>query len=191
MGYEPGKSAAYTLGESLKTMAESFEKLFTSLADPKGKDGASTLDTIAAAMTTFANAITSITNAVRGAKEWWDTPGFWQTGDISLFGRNFDVTPWDNGASGPNGRRKSTGASGGPVQGGRPILVGESGPEMFVPSGAGGIRTASQTRGMGYGSTVINLNGIVDAESARRSIEQLMRRSSLRTGTVNLNGSIF
>jgi phage-related minor tail protein len=82
-------------------------------------------------------------------------------------------------------------ASGGPVRGGRPYLVGENGPEMFVPSGAGAIRTASQTRGMGYGSTVINLNGIVDAESARRSIEKLMRESSLRTGTVNLNGSIF
>jgi hypothetical protein len=185
MGYEPGKSAAYTLGESLKTMAESFEKLFTSLADPKGKDGASTLDTIAGAMTTFANAITSITNAVRGAKEWWDTPGFWQTGDISLFGRNFDVTPWDNGASGPDGRR----AMGGPVSRNRPYLVGERGPELFVPSGSGAIRSNRQT--MGGGSTVINLNGIVDAESARRSIEQLMRRSSLRTGTVNLNGSIF
>jgi hypothetical protein len=41
------------------------------------------------------------------------------------------------------------------------------------------------------GGTTINLNGIVDAESARRTIEKLMRESSLRSGTVQLNGSIF
>jgi len=41
--------------------------------------------------------------------------------------------------------------------------------------------------GMGQGHTVINLNGIVDAESARRSIESLMQTSGLRTGAVNLN----
>jgi hypothetical protein len=183
MGYEPGKSAAYTLGESLKTMATAFTNLFTALSDPKGADGASTLDQIAGAMTTFANAITSITNAVRGAKEWWDTPGFWQTGDISLFGRNFDVTPWDNGASGPDGRR----AMGGPVSRNRPYLVGERGPELFVPSGSGAIRSNRQT--MGGGSTVININGVLDADSARRSIEQVLRNSAKRIGPVDLLGS--
>lgn len=34
----------------------------------------------------------------------------------------------------------------------------------------------------------INLNGIVDGESARRSIERVMQQSSIRTGAVNLNG---
>jgi hypothetical protein len=47
------------------------------------------------------------------------------------------------------------------------------------------------TSNQSMGNTTIHLNGIVDAESARRSIEQLMRKSSLRTGTVNLNGTIF
>jgi len=38
-------------------------------------------------------------------------------------------------------------------------------------------------------TNVINLNGIVDAESARRSIEQVLQRSSLRSGAINLVGS--
>lgn len=38
-------------------------------------------------------------------------------------------------------------------------------------------------------TNVINLNGIVDGESARRSIEQVLQRSSLRSGAINLVGS--
>jgi hypothetical protein len=38
-------------------------------------------------------------------------------------------------------------------------------------------------------TNVFNLNGIVDAESARRTIERTMQRSSLRTGAVNFAGS--
>jgi hypothetical protein len=41
------------------------------------------------------------------------------------------------------------------------------------------------------GNTIINLNGIVDAESARRSIEQLMKTSSLRTGEVKINRTVW
>jgi hypothetical protein len=32
------------------------------------------------------------------------------------------------------------------------------------------------------------MNGVVDGESARRSIEKVMQTSSRRTGAVNLNG---
>ena len=60
---------------------------------------------------------------------------------------------------------------------------------MFVPSGNGGIRTASQTRGMLGGGVTINLNGIVDADSARRSIEYVLQNSGKRLGAVNLTGS--
>ena len=188
MGLTPeGQPAGVTLGESLKTMATAFSELFTSLSS-KGPGGASALETFAVALTNIANGVTSIVTAFQNLKQIFDnlpkpikmilekTPNLYSIG-------KYLTTDGSNSTS--------TQASGGPVRGGRPYLVGENGPEMFVPSGAGGIRTASQTRGMGYGSTVINLNGIVDAESARRSIEQLMRRSSLRTGTVNLNGSIF
>jgi len=40
-------------------------------------------------------------------------------------------------------------------------------------------------------SVTINMNGIVDGESARRSIERLMQQSSQRTGAVNLGGSVL
>jgi hypothetical protein len=55
---------------------------------------------------------------------------------------------------------------------------------MFVPSGSGSIRG-----GGGGGQTIINLNGIIDAESARRSIEKLLQDSARRTGPINLVGA--
>ena len=48
-------------------------------------------------------------------------------------------------------------ASGGSVSGGQPYLVGERGPELFVPSGAGTIKNNSDTSSMGGGrGTIIN-----------------------------------
>jgi hypothetical protein len=79
-------------------------------------------------------------------------------------------------------------ATGGPVQRNTPYMVGENGPEMFVPSGSGSIRTNRQTMG-GGGTTIINLNGIVDADSARKSIERVLQNSGKRLGAVNLTGS--
>jgi len=38
-------------------------------------------------------------------------------------------------------------------------------------------------------STTIIMNGVIDGESARRSIERLMQDSSRRTGAVNLAGA--
>jgi hypothetical protein len=76
-------------------------------------------------------------------------------------------------------------AAGGSVMGGEAYRVGEFGPELFVPSSSGSIRPD----GGGSGTTIINLNGIVDAESARRSIERLLQNSSRRTGAINLVGA--
>jgi hypothetical protein len=67
-------------------------------------------------------------------------------------------------------------ANGGPVQGSTPIIVGERGPELFVPQSAGKIisnsslkGSGSNTGGMGSGSpTVVNYNiQAVDASSFR------------------------
>ena len=53
-------------------------------------------------------------------------------------------------------------ASGGPVRGGEPILVGERGPELFVPPKSGSIKNATTTAGMMGGSapqvTIINVS---------------------------------
>jgi hypothetical protein len=67
-----------------------------------------------------------------------------------------------------------------------PYRVGEFGPETFVPAGvSGSIRKDS---GSGQGVTVI-MNGIIDGESARRSIEKLLQDSARRTGAVNFIGA--
>jgi hypothetical protein len=78
-------------------------------------------------------------------------------------------------------------ALGGSVSAGQAVRVGELGSEVFVPTTGGQIIPHNKLSG-GGGNTFI-LNGIVDAESARRSIERVMQNSTLRTGAVNFAGS--
>jgi phage-related protein len=77
-------------------------------------------------------------------------------------------------------------AAGGTVRAGQAYRVGEFGAETFIPNGVSG--RIVPNAGGGGGNTFI-LNGIVDAESARRTIERVMQNSTLRTGAVNLAGS--
>jgi SLT domain-containing protein len=77
-------------------------------------------------------------------------------------------------------------AAGGSVMANRPYTVGEFGPETFVPNGSGSIRPNG---GLGNGGVTIIMNGVIDGESARRSIEKLLQDSSRRTGAINLVGA--
>jgi hypothetical protein len=189
-------SPAVKFGEALKRLATALGEMFKQFGanDVKGKAGE--LDSLATSFTNIADSITELTNSISNMINMSNWDRFkW------LMGQNLKYSPYgyayrfvkgrmgnDGGAGNVADAALSTEASGGPVRGGRPILVGENGPEMFVPSGAGGIRTASQTRGM-LGSTVININGVIDADSARRSIEQVLRNSAKRIGPVDLLGS--
>jgi len=76
-------------------------------------------------------------------------------------------------------------AAGGTVMGNKAYRVGEFGPETFIPNGVSGRIVPNA----GSGGNTFILNGIVDAESARRTIERVMQNSTLRTGAVNLAGS--
>jgi hypothetical protein len=49
-------------------------------------------------------------------------------------------------------------AAGGPVSAGKPYLVGERGPEIMIPQGAGRIVSNQDSSSMGAGSTVVNVN---------------------------------
>jgi phage-related minor tail protein len=49
-------------------------------------------------------------------------------------------------------------ATGGPVSGGSPYLVGERGPELFVPNGYGRVEALQSSQGRGV-SITINMNG--------------------------------
>jgi hypothetical protein len=64
-------------------------------------------------------------------------------------------------------------AGGGPVNADEPYLVGERGPEMFVPKGTGSI-VPNGAMGGGIGSIVVNIKGNVDSEvTARRMADQV------------------
>jgi hypothetical protein len=75
-------------------------------------------------------------------------------------------------------------AAGGSVMAGQPYRVGEFGSEIFVPSGSGSIRPDN-----GGGGNTFIFNGVIDGESARRSIERLLQDSARRTGAVSLVGA--
>lgn len=78
-------------------------------------------------------------------------------------------------------------AQGGPASGGRPVVVGEQGPEIFVPRTAGevlpnrpGLAAASAARPI---SITVNMNGTGDSEAIRQSGTQValaVRRALLR-----------
>jgi phage-related protein len=75
-------------------------------------------------------------------------------------------------------------AAGGSVSAGQTVKVGEFGAEYFTPNSSGVIRRD----GGGGGNTFI-FNGVIDGESARRSIEELLQNSARRTGAVNFVGA--
>lgn len=60
------------------------------------------------------------------------------------------------GVAAPNADNPFYHATGGPVLANQPIMVGENGPEMFIPSGHGSIATATQTKNA-VGGRPINL----------------------------------
>jgi len=69
-------------------------------------------------------------------------------------------------------------ASGGPVSGGTPYVVGEKGPELFVPQGSGSIVPNDQ---MGGGATTINFNNATvrndsDLDSIISAVKQSLNR---------------
>jgi hypothetical protein len=77
-------------------------------------------------------------------------------------------------------------AVGGSVSAGQAVRVGELGSEVFVPTTGGQIVPNNKLNG---GGNTFVFNGVIDGESARRSIERIMQQSTRRTGAVNLAGS--
>jgi hypothetical protein len=65
-------------------------------------------------------------------------------------------------------------ANGGPVQSGGAFLVGERGPEVFVPGSSGTVVDARDTARMGGGSVTVNVS-TPDADSFRASRRQISR----------------
>jgi hypothetical protein len=173
-----GKAGGISLGESLRNVAEAFGKLFATLTDSDAKGSTDTLTNIANALNSVANGINSVANAYKKAKD--------IGGAVLEF---LIINPGEGPKFADSRLGKALGytsrAAGGPVGAGQLTRVGEFGPELFVPSGSGSIRPDN---GAGQGVTIV-MNGVIDGESARRSIERLLQDSSRRTGAVNLVGA--
>jgi len=180
---EMGDTGEGSLGRSLAIIAESFGNLFRALTSSEADESKSTLESLADAMNSVAAGINAVANAYKFAKsvggKFLETiiMGEGKAGWLSWV----PGLPFGAPGTGPNGRR----ASGGPVTRSNSYLVGERGPEIFTPTIGGKITSNAN---MGSGTTII-LQGIVDAESARRSIEQLIQRSARRTGAIDWVGA--
>ena len=83
-------------------------------------------------------------------------------------------------------------AAGGPVSGGTPYLIGEQGPELFIPQGSGNIIPNSQLGSGGGRTTIINNISAIDAKSVAQlfaenrmtlfgNVEQARRELPMRT----------
>jgi hypothetical protein len=176
LGASVGDTGAYSLGTSLKALSDAFGKLFTTIT-ADGDESSGSLQTLANALVSVANGINAVANAYKKARD--------------LGGKILDFISIDPG-EGPKFADSRLGkalgytsrAAGGPVFAGQMTRVGEFGPEMFVPSGSGSVRPDNG----GQGVTII-MNGVIDGESARRSIERLLQDSSRRTGAINLVGA--
>jgi hypothetical protein len=178
--YDGQGGGGYNLGLALKNIGDGFAKLFKAFTD----DGDETTDS----MTEFANALNSVANGINAVAKAY-------SGAKSTFKdvKKTAIGQFLFGSYGPNGMFPGllnpsgvpSRAAGGPVGANQVTRVGEFGPELFVPSGSGSIRPNA---GAGSGVTII-MNGVIDGESARRSIERLLQDSSRRTGAINLVGA--
>lgn len=177
-----GPPGTDNLAKALMSVSNSFQNLFTTLSG--GSPDANTqLNNLASALQRIANGINAIANGYGKLDRFVKSENYQRFLDL-IFG------PKGSAASRtiiPFGSVDvSKRASGGPVTGGMPYLVGERGPELFLPSSNGSI---VPNNALG-GTTVININGIVDAESARRSIQRLIQESSRRTGPVSWTAAV-
>jgi len=81
-------------------------------------------------------------------------------------------------------------ANGGTVSGNSPYIVGERGPELFVPTGSGRIVPNHQLGGSGGGNIFINVSGAIDQEGTARRIVDVLNNSYYR-GTNGANALAF
>jgi hypothetical protein len=159
-------NGANQLGGALRAITDSFAKLFSTITE----DG----DPATSSLTKLADAIERIANNLDAVARNWK-----KVTDVGRIIQNpFNI---DLPEAGFTSR-----AAGGPVMGNQVTRVGEFGPELFVPNGVSG--SVRKDNGSGSGNTFI-FNGVIDGESARRSIEKLLQTSARRTGAINLAGA--
>jgi hypothetical protein len=192
-----GEDAIYNLGEKtrkfLKLLADNKDGLAKTAAIMAGIFIGAKAGTMAQGIVTAVKSIITVMRALTGAAALAAGAEAAATGGTSFYA----ALPAIGAIAGAFGVAALMGLSGlKPAEIPKALDSGTTfGPNnepLLVPGGSYDYRPApsnfkrSNFRNNGN-STVINLNGIVDSESARRSIESLLQTSSLRTGAVNLN----
>jgi hypothetical protein len=161
-------NGANTLGGSLRAVVDAFANLFGTITE----DG----DPATNSLTQFAESIERIADGLDTLATNWNkvTAVFrFIQNPLNLNVPEAGFTPRPAGM-----------ATGGSVMGGRPYRVGEFSSEVFIPSGSGSIRPDRSS-----GGNTFIFNGVIDGESARRSIERVLQNSAKRTAPINLVGS--
>jgi hypothetical protein len=168
--YDGQGGGAYNLGLALTNIGNAFGKLFTALTEPAAGEATSTLQTFANALNSIAKGINAVASAYKTAKnlggrilDFIDVSGNPAEGIFDPQSPNY---VFNNSNS--NAKNKSNSAS-----------------NVFVPNTG---KMSNQS--FAGGPTVINLNGIVDAASARKSIERLLQTQSRISGPINLAGAM-
>ena len=170
MGYGD-QSGAYNLGRALRDVADSFGQLFDAFTGSGPSNTNSKLQSIADSLVSVANGINAVADAyTKGGKFIDKLTGGNRLMAIPILGTYLST----------RGKR----ALGGPVTAGGSYLVGERGPEIFTPRSSGSIAAN------GAGGNTFVFNGVVDGESARRSIERLFQTSSRISGAPNFTGAM-
>ena len=168
-----GKGDGASLGKSIKNVATAMSDFINIISGSTDKT-----KTMSDAIKSIADAINFLADAIRNIAK------------VQKYLPNLlTLTRFLQGKGGFGGLLpswNSTRALGGPVSKGQSYLVGEHGPEIFTPMGGGSITSNSR---IGGGGNTFVFNGIVDGESARRSIERVLQQSSIRSGAINLQGS--
>jgi hypothetical protein len=159
-------NGASSLGGSLRALTDAFGKLFGAITED-GDPATNTLTSFAESLERIADALDTV------SRNWGKVTSVFRFLQNPL---NLDI---------PEAGFKSR-AAGGPVMSNQLTRVGEFGPELFVPNGVSG--SIRKDNGSGQGVTII-MNGVIDGESARRSIERLLQNSTRRTGALNFAGS--
>ena len=76
-------------------------------------------------------------------------------------------------------------AEGGPVSAGKPYLVGEKGPELFVPGSSGGIVPNDQLAGAGAGAGAnVNVNFNITSWDSRDTLQAISQQAPAIVGIV-------
>ena len=172
--YDGQGAGAYNLVLAIKNVGDAFSKMFDSMSGPNATEAGTALQNIANAINGIANAFDKLGTAYGKVKPVLDKF------PASIIRNRF----WDFVFS--SAESDVSRAAGGPVMANQVARVGEFGPELFVPNGVSG--SIRKDNGAGSGNTFI-FNGVIDGESARRSIEKLLQDSARRTGAVNFVGA--